>query len=179
MEIFNWKVRKNIFFFLFIGCLACGNKELTITPMGGHIYHMGGEENPLSTEFQYYTIDNYKYLTPDSLYTALNTYINSRYSYDKIIGNIGENGEFVAFFYKKDLFENYEKYLRDAIHSETGSIYEKSHKLVAKIYCLRWMMKNENYVVFYTVLYDKDSIILSKTDALEIKIKPSLAQEAE
>jgi len=158
-------MKKQIIILGIISLIAggCGSKELKITPITGsrnvepnsHVYHIGNDE------FQYYTIANYKHIAHDSLYKELNIYIHSEYPYEMT----GNNGLFTAFFYKKSLFVNYQKHISDAIRSEFGSIYGHNDNLIAKIYCIE--RKDDQYPVFTTVLYDKDIILLAKSDTIK------------
>jgi len=74
---------------LFIACFGCGNKELTIEPIGWGIYHLPLGDSCI--ERQYYTIANYEHIAPDSLYSVLKAYINSISPYEKIVENIKHN----------------------------------------------------------------------------------------
>jgi len=162
---------KKLWFIVVAVFCGCGDKKLTIEPIGWGIYHV--TDSPC-IERQYYTIANYEHIAPDSLYSVLKAYINSISPYEKIVENIKHNPfcDFKVFFYEKSLFANYEKYLSSyAIRSEMGSIDEYRHKLVAKIY----VFGGDNSV-FNTVLYDNNKynngevyITLKKTDTVEVK----------
>jgi hypothetical protein len=144
---------------LFTACLSCGNSELTIEPIGGNgIYSLDrdNDEHPC-IEYQYYTIANYKRITPDSLYKVLNAYVNSIRSFESIAENMrsgkverGCSPMFAARFYEKSLLVDYQKHIFDAIkYDDAGSIYKYKHKLVAKIYSLG----ESDETIFRTVLY--------------------------
>ena len=148
--------------------VGCRNKELQIAPIGNGIYQIGNVENPSCIEFQYYTIANYENIAPDSLYNILNSYIKQKTSYGNIVNNIENNCfcSFGAFFYKKSLFANYEKYISDAKYSEMGGIAEHRDNLLAKIYAFG-NYDEHKHIVFSSIIYNKDSIIFLKRDTIK------------
>ena len=173
MKSMSWKNISELFrVFLFLlllltACCSCSKKELTINPikqcsdLDGHIFYEGNDE------FHYYTIANYKNFSYDLLYKDLNDYIDSRYSYKRIIETIKDNGRFSAFFYKKSLFANYKRYISSAKNSESGSIYEHQDNLIAQIYCIKEKEKNEDFYVFNTIVYGKNEKLLLKRDTIK------------
>jgi hypothetical protein len=186
----NFKIDiKKMFFvpLLFMACLSCVNNELMIKPIGGRggsgngIYSLDSynDENPC-IEYQYYTIANYKRITPDSLYKVLNAYVNSARSFDSIAENMRRGKEergclsmFVARFYEKALLVDYQKHIPDAIrYDDAGSIYKYDHKLVAKIFGL----ENGDEIIFYKALYNplyynnnKLCILLIRSDTIRVQ----------
>jgi hypothetical protein len=156
--------KKNTLWVLLLAvCCGCGSKELTIEPIGNKIsYPYGGYSyyrdsvklTPCVDSLRYYTIANYKRIAPDSLYNILHTYINSKRLYDEFIENIERDScycFFSTFFYEKPLFGYHRKFMIfDAIRSESGSIDEYRHKLVALI----WTHEHRGVTVSSTVLYD-------------------------
>jgi len=185
MVNFNFETKKKLFvLLLFMTFWGCGNKVLTIEPIGGNgIYSLDSydDENPC-IEYQYYTIANYKRITPDSLYKVLNAYVNSVRSFESIAENMRRGKEergcgsmFAARFYEKSLLVDYQKHISDAIHrDDAGFIYKYGHKLVAQIYNLE---DDGDENIFYTVLYNnslfyhKDhGIVLSRSDTIRVQL---------
>lgn len=185
MVKFEIEIRKMPFVLLLLtACLGCGNNELTIEPIGGMggsgngIYSLDNydDENPC-IEYQYYTIANYKRITPDSLYKVLNVYVNSIHTFECIAKNMRKGMEergclsmFAVYFYEKSLLVNYQKHISDAIqYDDAGSIYKYKHKLVAQMYSLG----KSDEIIFYKVLYNnslfyyKDhGIVLLRSDTI-------------
>jgi len=186
---FKFETKKRFFVpFLLMVCLSCVNDELMIKPIGGNgIYSLDSydDENPC-IEYQYYTIANYKRITPDSLYKVLNAYVNSVRSFESAAENMlrgkverGCSPMFAARFYEKSLLVDYQKHIFDAIkYDDAGSIYKYKHKLVAKIYSLG----ESDETVFRTVLYhnplfyykyytdNKLCIVLIRSDTIKVRL---------
>jgi hypothetical protein len=189
MVNFKFETKKRFFVpFLLMACLSCVNSELMIKPIGGRggsgngIYSLDSydDENPC-IEYQYYTIANYKRITPNSLYKVLNAYVHSVRSFESAAENMlrgkverGCSPMFAARFYEKSLLVDYQKHISDAIrYDDAGSIYKYNHKLVAQIFGLDF----GDEIIFYKVLYNnslfyyKDhGIVLSRSDTIKVRL---------
>ena len=157
---------------LFTACYGCNNKELVIDTIDnrlspdGHVFNLG---NSGLYGLQYYTIANYKHYTYDSLYLKLNSYIDSLYSYDKIIETMKGNGSFRVFFYKDGLFinkKNYKKNIYWARESESGRIDKYNFNLIAWIDVYSRKEEDEQYYIFVTRIYNS-GLLFEKRDTIK------------
>jgi len=114
--------------------------------------------------FQYYKIDNYTYIKEKELAGKLNAYIQNKYL-DAANTKIPET--LTILFYRENSFSNYgDGIFTAARDNESGMIDDEDDNLIARS---RITHIAGNRLQRYTVIYDKDKILLETTDTVPTK----------
>ena len=152
-------------FFLYTICLlflfSChSDNNITITPIDIELDYA-----PLD-KMIYYVVSNYKQLSKEELLKVLEDYIQLNCSEREI----KQYEYYILSFYKKTFGVNYRKYIVEKRYeqAETPIISEHKDKNIALI-CYKKLKQHDDMWEYYRILYDKDSIILVKTDTIQIK----------
>ena len=114
---------------------------------------------------QYYEVSDFSGLNPAAIQEKIDSFIKAKYKST----DLSHANQITFLFYKKDLFTDYGKYVYEAARdTEAGFLSDYPDKLVSQVEFLK-IKGDANKVLRRRTVYQKEEILLSKEDTLNIK----------
>jgi hypothetical protein len=156
-------------FSLLVLFYSCGGNTPVITPIDTELneQYLKKELDPAffsgSNILQYYEISGYKAMPPSVLQASIDSFIDSRYSYD----DIRRFESVTILIYKKALFSRYNVY-EAARESENGSLYGYEDDLVART-GFEKLAGDGSRLIRFRLLYDNNKLVMNTRDTIELR----------